>query len=188
MISPSHRSSVTTHNTYKRHISPAGFERTFPASELLQYHTSDRTATGIGLQRNGEVHKEQTWQVSLNFSLSRKIVICSIITNVEVTLHTWSSGLDAEWWCSRFGRYISCSLRLGVGRQQSWPSAHWQRSRNGLHLPTIEARLFWTGHYALFVVGDPSKTHHCLNILWHYITSCSQHNPVMITRGLSFLE
>jgi len=164
MISPSHRSSLTTHNTYKRQIPPLGFERTFPARELLQYHTSDRTATGLGLQSNGEIHKEWTWQLdlSVNFSLSRNIVTCSIITNVEVTFQAWNSGLDAEWWGSLFGLYSS-GILLGVGRQQSWPSTHWQQSRTCLHLPTIEARLFRTVNHALRFVGDTSITQHCLN-------------------------
>ena len=39
----------TTHNTHKRRTSmpPAGFEPTIPASERLQTHALDRTATGI---------------------------------------------------------------------------------------------------------------------------------------------
>ena len=41
---------LTSHNTDKRQISmtPAGFEPTIPASERLQTHALDRTATGIG--------------------------------------------------------------------------------------------------------------------------------------------
>jgi hypothetical protein len=41
---------LTAHNTHKRQISmpPAGFESAIPASEQLQTHALDRTATGIG--------------------------------------------------------------------------------------------------------------------------------------------
>jgi hypothetical protein len=41
---------LTTHNTHKRQtcMPPAGFEPTFPVSELPQTHALDRTASGIG--------------------------------------------------------------------------------------------------------------------------------------------
>jgi len=39
---------LTTHNTHKTFMSPAGFEPAIPASELSQIHALHRAATGIG--------------------------------------------------------------------------------------------------------------------------------------------
>jgi hypothetical protein len=47
---PNTETSTWQHNTHKRQTSmpPAGFKPTLPASEWLQYHASDHTATRIG--------------------------------------------------------------------------------------------------------------------------------------------